>query len=102
MSGKRGSFTGSNHILDDNLCGIVWLSPETLTTALQFRAIRTGRFLGREAIEKHYADDFKGFHSSNNIATPDEDSPQDRMERIGRAPLKEASSDPGQSFLLIG
>jgi hypothetical protein len=31
---------------------------------------------GREAIEKHYADDFKqGFHSSNNIATPDEDSP---------------------------
>ena len=33
-------------------------------------------FFGREAIEKHYADDFKqGFHSSNNIATPDEDSP---------------------------
>jgi len=27
-------------------------------------------------LEKHYADDFKqGFHSSNNIATPDEDSP---------------------------
>jgi ketosteroid isomerase-like protein len=35
-----------------------------------------GTFFGREAIEKHYADDFKqGFHSSNNIATPDEDSP---------------------------
>ena len=35
-----------------------------------------GPISGREAIEKHYADDFKqGFHSSNNIATPDEDSP---------------------------
>src|SRR5438094_392464 len=35
-----------------------------------------GPIPGREAIEKHYADDFKqGFHSSNNIATPDEDSP---------------------------
>jgi ketosteroid isomerase-like protein len=35
-----------------------------------------GPIFGREAIEKHYADDFKqGFHSSNNIATPDEDSP---------------------------
>jgi hypothetical protein len=34
-----------------------------------------GAISGREAIEKHYADDFKqGFHSSNNIATPDEDS----------------------------
>jgi ketosteroid isomerase-like protein len=35
-----------------------------------------GTFFGREAIEKNYADSFKqGFHSSNNIATPDEDSP---------------------------
>ena len=35
-----------------------------------------GPISGREAIEKHYADDFKqGFHSSNNIATPDADSP---------------------------
>jgi ketosteroid isomerase-like protein len=35
-----------------------------------------GPIFGREAIEKHYADDFKqGFHSSNNIATPDDDSP---------------------------
>ena len=35
-----------------------------------------GPIFGREAIERHYADDFKqGFHSSNNIATPDENSP---------------------------
>jgi len=36
----------------------------------------TGPIYGREAIVKHWADDFKqGFHSSNNIATPDGDSP---------------------------
>ena len=35
-----------------------------------------GTIFGREAIEKHYADDFKqGFHSSNNLAPVDEDSP---------------------------
>jgi ketosteroid isomerase-like protein len=35
-----------------------------------------GPISGREVIEKYYADDFKqGFHSSNNIVTPDEDSP---------------------------
>jgi len=35
-----------------------------------------GPIFGREAIEKYYVDVFKqGFHSSNNIATPDEDSP---------------------------
>ena len=34
-----------------------------------------GSFFGREAIEKHYAEDFKQIHLSNNTATPDEDSP---------------------------
>jgi ketosteroid isomerase-like protein len=35
-----------------------------------------GSIFGREAIEKHFADDFKqGFRSSKNTATPDDDSP---------------------------
>jgi uncharacterized protein (TIGR02246 family) len=35
-----------------------------------------GPIFGREAIEKHYAEDFKqGFRSSKNTATPDDDSP---------------------------
>jgi ketosteroid isomerase-like protein len=35
-----------------------------------------GSFFGREAIEKHYADDFsKKIHLSNNTATPDQDCP---------------------------
>jgi hypothetical protein len=33
-------------------------------------------FFGREAIEKHYTDDFsKQIHLSNNTVTPDQDSP---------------------------
>ena len=35
-----------------------------------------GSFFGREAIEKHYVDDFsQQIHLSNNTATPDQDSP---------------------------
>ncbi len=35
-----------------------------------------GSFFGRDAIEKHFADDFKqGVHLSNNTAPPDQDSP---------------------------
>jgi hypothetical protein len=35
-----------------------------------------GTFFGREAIEKHYVDDFKKqIHSSNNTAPVDQDSP---------------------------
>ena len=41
-----------------------------------------GSFFGREAIEKHYVDDFsQQIHLSNNTATPDQDSPHYRNDR---------------------
>src|SRR5271156_1885848 len=35
----------------------------------------TGPIYGREAIEKHYADDYQKVHISNHLVTVDQDSP---------------------------